>query len=73
MRYIQDCEIVAHDLVAPDHWRMRLRSADIARAAQPGQFCMVEVVETLYPFLRRPMCLLDTGSSGQRFSHRARG
>ena len=45
--------------------RMRLRSADIARAAQPGQFCMVEVVETLYPFLRRPMCLseIDDGFS----------
>ncbi|HNZ16869.1 MAG TPA: dihydroorotate dehydrogenase electron transfer subunit [Candidatus Hydrogenedentes bacterium] len=73
MRYIQDCEIVAHDLVAPDHWRMRLRSADIARAAQPGQFCMVEVVETLYPFLRRPMCLSEIHDDGFTLLYKVEG
>ncbi len=59
MRFIQDCEIVAHDHTAPGHWRMRLRSPEIARAAKPGQFCMVEVAESLYPFLRRPMCFSE--------------
>lgn len=59
MRFIQDCEIVAHECVAPGHWRMRLHSSEIARAANPGQFCMVQVAETLYPFLRRPMCFSE--------------
>jgi dihydroorotate dehydrogenase electron transfer subunit len=59
MRFIQDCEILAHDLVAPGHWRMRLYSPEIARAACAGQFCMVEVAESLYPFLRRPMCFSE--------------
>lgn len=55
-RYILDCPVVSNAPVAPDHYRMRLHGPAIACAAVPGQFCMLEVSETLYPFLRRPMC-----------------
>lgn len=35
---------------------MTLHAPAIAHAARPGQFCMIQVSESLYPFLRRPMC-----------------
>jgi len=43
--------------VAPDHYRIGLRAPEIAQAAKPGQFCMLQVAEGLHPFLRRPMSL----------------
>jgi len=56
MPYILDCEIASHDLVAPGHYRMTLDSHDLAKNSRAGQFCMMEVQEGYYPFLRRPMC-----------------
>lgn len=56
MPQILDCEIASHDKVAPGHYRMILSSHELAKAAQAGQFCMLEVQEGYYPFLRRPMC-----------------
>ncbi|MFO7973440.1 MAG: dihydroorotate dehydrogenase electron transfer subunit, partial [Candidatus Hydrogenedentota bacterium] len=73
MRFIQGGEIIAHDHVAPGHWRMRLHSPEIARAAKPGQFCMVEVAETLYPFLRRPMCFSEIHDDGISILYKVEG
>ncbi|HOD51784.1 MAG TPA: dihydroorotate dehydrogenase electron transfer subunit [Candidatus Hydrogenedentes bacterium] len=73
MRFIRDCEIVARECVAPGHWRMRLHAPDIARAAIPGQFCMVEVSETLYPFLRRPMCFSEIHDDGVSILYKVEG
>ncbi len=56
MRAIKDCSIVANEEVAPGHFRMELADQEIAAAALPGQFCMVQTAEGLSPFLRRPMC-----------------
>ncbi|MFP4499375.1 MAG: dihydroorotate dehydrogenase electron transfer subunit [Candidatus Hydrogenedentota bacterium] len=56
MPHIADCEILSHHLVAPGHYRMVLRAPEIAREAQAGQFCMLQVQPGFYPFLRRPMC-----------------
>ena len=55
-RYLADCPVAANDEVAPGQYRMRLHAPAIARAAAPGQFCMMEVAPGFYPFLRRPMC-----------------
>jgi len=52
---------------------MRLRSEDIARAAKPGQFCMVEVAETLSPFLRRPMCFSEIHDDGFTLLYKIEG
>lgn len=57
MAFLLDCAITAHQEVARDHRRLVLRSPEIARAASPGQFCMLEVREGFYPFLRRPMSI----------------
>ncbi len=56
MRYLIDCPVVRNDELAAGQYRMRLHAPEIARAAAPGQFCMIEVATGLYPFLRRPMC-----------------
>ena len=56
MRYLLDCEVVENEEVAPDQYRMRLNAPELARTAVAGQFCMLQVAEGLYPFLRRPMC-----------------
>jgi dihydroorotate dehydrogenase electron transfer subunit len=57
MPYIEDCEITWHQEVAPDHYRIVLQTTDMARSAKAGQFCMLQVQDGLYPFLRRPMSL----------------
>lgn len=56
MPLVATCEIKAHMEVAPDHHRLVLHAPEIAAQATAGQFCMVEVQQGLYPFLRRPMC-----------------
>lgn len=56
MGLLADCEVLNHDEVGPGHFRMRLHAPEIAQAARPGQFCMLEVADGLCPFLRRPMC-----------------
>lgn len=56
MPYIKDCEILTHQEVAPEHYRMVVNAPDIAAESHAGQFCMLEVQEGYYPFLRRPMC-----------------
>ena len=55
-RYLVDSLILANEEVAAGHRRMRLQAPAIARDARAGQFCMVQVAQGLYPFLRRPMC-----------------
>lgn len=56
MRFLLSCPVLSNEQPAPGHHRLRLHAPEMAAAAQPGQFCMVEVAESLYPFLRRPMC-----------------
>jgi dihydroorotate dehydrogenase electron transfer subunit len=56
MRFISDCEVLSNRSIAPGHFRMRLHGPEIAAAAQAGQFCMIQVAQGFYPFLRRPMC-----------------
>ena len=56
MPFVCECEIAMHQEVAKGHYRMVLHAPGIAREARAGQFCMVEVQEGYYPFLRRPMC-----------------
>ena len=56
MPYVAECEIAMHQEVAKGHFRMVLHAPEIAREARAGQFCMVQVQEGYYPFLRRPMC-----------------
>ena len=57
MKFILDCEIIAHQELAPGYKRMVLHAPAIAEIATPGQFCMLEIHEGLYPFLRRPMSI----------------
>ena len=57
MTLLLECEITTHQEVAPGHKRLVLRAAPIAAETGPGQFCMIEVQEGLYPFLRRPMSI----------------
>jgi dihydroorotate dehydrogenase electron transfer subunit len=56
MPFILDCEITRHESIAHGHYRLFLRSPELAAAAVPGQFCMIQVVDSYVPFLRRPMC-----------------
>jgi len=56
MARIEDCEVRLNQEVAEDHYRLVVRAPGIASEAKAGQFCMIEVQQGLYPFLRRPMC-----------------
>jgi len=55
MPFIRNCRILMRQEAAPGHYRMGLHAPEIARAAKPGQFCMIQVSDGLHPFLRRPM------------------
>ncbi|MDQ1257400.1 MAG: Dihydroorotate dehydrogenase electron transfer subunit [Candidatus Hydrogenedentes bacterium] len=55
MPYVKNCEIRVRQEAAPGHFRIAFRAPEIAAAARPGQFCMVQVSEGYHPFLRRPM------------------
>jgi dihydroorotate dehydrogenase electron transfer subunit len=54
MPFLSECTVTANLEVARGHYRLALRAPDIARAAAPGQFAMLEVSKGYYPFLRRP-------------------
>lgn len=55
MPHVADCEIILQQEAAPEHCRLVLRAPAIAAEAKAGQFCMIQVQDGLYPFLRRPM------------------
>lgn len=55
MPYVQSCEIIENEVVAPDHYRIRFFTPEMAKEAAPAQFCMIQVQEGYYPLLRRPM------------------
>jgi dihydroorotate dehydrogenase electron transfer subunit len=57
MPHIIDGTIKTHQEAAPDHFRLVIHAPQIAKEAQAGQFCMLQVREGLFPFLRRPMSL----------------
>ncbi|MBI2422875.1 MAG: dihydroorotate dehydrogenase electron transfer subunit [Candidatus Hydrogenedentes bacterium] len=56
MPYLSECEVTSHHELSPGHYRLVLHCPEIAQDAQAGQFCMLEVQQGYYPFLRRPMC-----------------
>jgi len=56
MPHLIECEIALHQEVAEGHYRMVLHAPAIAKESRAGQFCMMQVQEGYYPFLRRPMC-----------------
>jgi dihydroorotate dehydrogenase electron transfer subunit len=55
MPSVYETLIVMRQEVAPDHFRIAVKAPEIARAALPGQFAMIQVTGGIYPFLRRPM------------------
>jgi len=50
-------EMVSNQRVTDDTWLMGLRSAEIAKAAKPGQFVMIRVRPGPDPLLRRPFSI----------------
>lgn len=52
--------VVAHERMARDTYRMRLRCPDLARRILPGQFFMLRSADGSDPLLGRPFALLDT-------------
>ena len=73
MPYVVNCQIVAHDEVAPGHRRMRVRAPDIAHSAKPGQFAMLQTTQGYAPFLRRPMSFENIFDDGVGFLYRIEG
>lgn len=72
-RFIEECEILAHDEVAPEQFRMQIRAPRMAAVSHAGQFCMMEVSRGLYPFLRRPMCFERVLSDGFTILYKVEG
>ena len=55
MPFVQRCEILENEEIAPEHFRVRFHAPEMAREAGPAQFCMIQVQDGYYPLLRRPM------------------
>lgn len=52
-------EVVEHELMARNTWRMRLHCPDVARQILPGQFFMIRMPDRSDPLLGRPFALYD--------------
>lgn len=62
-----------HEEVAPGHYRIAVHAPEIARAAKPGQFAMLEVAPGYAPFLRRPMSFERIFGDGVSFLVKVEG
>ena len=56
-------QVVEHERVARDTYRLRLRCPAIARQIRPGQFFMVRATGGNDPLLGRPFALLDVAAN----------
>lgn len=72
-RHLLDCTVTAHEEVAPGQFRMTLHGPSIAAEAVPGQFCMIQVTQGLWPFLRRPMCFETLRGDGFTILYKVEG
>ena len=57
-------ELVRNEVLAPDVVRLTLDAPQIAVAAKPGQFVMVQIGPGLDPLLRRPFSIHQISSDG---------
>jgi len=73
MPFVRDCEVLAHQEVAADHYRITLAAPEIAEQARPGMFCMIEVGSGYYPFLRRPFSVERIHADGVSFLYKVEG
>ena len=55
MKYQETAKVHKNDKIAPEHFRLTLRSPKIAKEAIPGQFVMVRCGASTDPLLRRPI------------------
>jgi dihydroorotate dehydrogenase electron transfer subunit len=58
--YQQTVPVAENVALARDTYRIRLKTAEIARAIRPGQFVMLRLPGTSDPLLGRPLALYDT-------------
>ena len=63
---IQSCNILSHDQLAGDVYRLTFYSELISQKAQPGQFVHIRVNDRYDPLLRRPFSIhdIDHGTNG---------
>lgn len=73
MPTVSESAVLAHQQVAPEHLRLAVQCPKIARDAQPGQFAMIQVTDSLYPFLRRPMSFERIFEDGVTFLYKIEG
>lgn len=73
MPCVIDCPLLAHQVVAPGHMRLAVQCPEIAAEARPGQFAMLQVAGSLYPFLRRPMSFERIFPDGVTFLYKVEG
>ncbi|MDI6753060.1 MAG: dihydroorotate dehydrogenase electron transfer subunit [Thermodesulfobacteriota bacterium] len=59
-------QIIRHQRIGADSFRLRLRCPEIARLAQPGQFIMLRISEQSDPFLRRPFSFSRVFPPGEK-------
>ncbi|WP_066638811.1 dihydroorotate dehydrogenase electron transfer subunit [Desulfolucanica intricata] len=57
MSLIIDAEVIEHEQVGPDFYRLKLLAPEILKNAVPGQFVHVRVSQSLEPLLRRPISI----------------
>ena len=73
MPFVVDCRVLKNEEVAPDHYSMAVTAPEIAREAVAGQFCMLQVSQGYYPFLRRPMSFERIFIDGVSFLYKIEG
>ncbi|MGQ9812794.1 MAG: dihydroorotate dehydrogenase electron transfer subunit [Dissulfurimicrobium sp.] len=66
-RYTMDAKIIKNERLSDSIFLMTVLAPDIAKAAKPGQFCMLSVNDNLRsdPLLHRPFSIFDAKDTGE--------
>lgn len=67
------CEIVQNTCIAPDIYDMRFVCAEMAKAAQPGQFVHIKCGDNINTLLRRPISICDVQEDTMRVLYQVKG
>lgn len=63
-QFQQNIELIRSESLTPDIVRLTFHAPEIAAAAHPGQFVMVQTSASLDPLLRRPFSIHQVGRDG---------
>ena len=73
MKYQEQCELIEKTELKKDIFKFKIKTANIAREANPGQFLEIKVSDELEVFLRRPISIFSIENDNIEFIFQVKG